>query len=111
MKQEVADYVAKCLACQRVKVEHQRSVGLLQLLEIPEWKWDSVSMNFVVGLPPTMRKNNGIWVIVDRLTKIAHFIAMRNTCTLDQLARTYLEEIVRLHGMPSCIVSDRDTRF
>jgi len=86
-------------------------VGLLQPLDVPEWKWDSVSMDFVVSLPLTQWKNNVIWVIVDRLTKIAHFIAMRNTWTLDQLARAYPEEIVRLHEVPSSIVSDRDTRF
>jgi len=68
-------------------------------------------MNFVVGPPLTRRKNNAIWVVVDRLTKVAHFIAKRNTWTLDQLARLYLEEIVRLHGIPHSIVSDWDTRF
>ena len=68
-------------------------------------------MDFVMGLPLTQRKHDAIWVIVDRLTKSAHFIAMRNTWTLDQLARAYLEEIVQLHGVPSSIVSDRDTRF
>ena len=66
-------------------------------------------MNFVMGLPLTQRKHNAIWVIVDRLMKSAHFIAVRNTWTLDQLARAYLEEIVWLHGVPSSIVSDRDT--
>ena len=111
MKQEVTDYVVKCLTCQRVKVEHQRHVGLLQPLEIPEWKWDLVSIDFVVGLPPTQRKNNMIWVIVDQLTKTAHFIAMKNTWTLDQLIRVYLEEIVRLHRVPSSIVSYWDTKF
>jgi len=112
MKYETTDYVAKCLTCQRVKVEHQRAAGLLQPLDVPEWKGDSVSMDFVVGLPLTRRKNNAIWgLIVDRLTKIAHFIAMRNTWTLDQLARAYLEEIVRLHRMPSSIVSNWDTKF
>jgi len=111
MKQELADYVGKYLTCQHVKEEHQRHAGLLQSLEIPEWKWDSVSVNFVVGLPPTQGKNNVIWVIVDRLTKTAHFIAMRNTGTLDQLARVYLEEIVRSHGVPSSIVSDSDIKI
>jgi len=60
MKQEVIDYVAKYLTCQRMKVEHQRPAGLLQPLEVPEWKWDSVAMDFVVGLPLTQRKNNVI---------------------------------------------------
>jgi len=60
MKQEVADYVAKCLTCQRVKIEHQRPAGLLQLLDVPQWKWDSVSMDFVMGLPLTQKKHNAI---------------------------------------------------
>jgi len=68
-------------------------------------------MDFVIGLPLTQRKHNAIWAIADRLTKSAHFITMKNTRTLDQLARAYLEEIVRLHGVLSSIVSDRDTRF
>jgi len=111
MKQEVADYVAKCPTCRHVKAEHQRPVGLLQPSKIPEWKWDSVFMDFVVGLPPTQRKNNVIWVIMDQFTKTAHFIAMRNTWTLYQLARAYLDEIVLLHGVLSFIVLDQDTRF
>ena len=111
MKQEVADYVARYLTCQRVKIEHQQPAGLLQPLDIPEWKWDSVFVDSVVGLPLPQRKNNVIWVIVDRLTKATHFIAMRNTWTVDHLARAYLEEIVRLHGVPTSIVLDQDTRF
>ena len=70
------------------------------------WKWDSMSMDFVAGLPITQRKNNALWVIANRLTKTAHFIAMRNTWTSDQLARVYLEVIVQPHG-----VLDQDTRF
>ena len=77
----------------------------------PKWKWDSMSMNFVVGLPLTQWKNNAIWVIMDKLSKTANFIGRRNTWTLAQLAYTYLEEIIRLHGVPPSIVSDRDTRF
>jgi len=67
---------------------------------------DSVSIDFVVGLPMTQRKNNAIWVVMDGLTKMAHFISMQNTWTLDQLVRAYLKEIVRLHGLPSSIVFD-----
>jgi len=93
MKQEVADYVARYLTCHRVKIEHQQPARLLQPLDIPEWKWDSLSIDFVVGLLLTQQKNNAIWVIVDRLMKTTHFIAMRNTWTLDQLARAYLKEI------------------
>ena len=94
-----------------MRIEHQRPAGLLQPSDISKWKWELVSMDFMLGLPLTWRKNNAIWVIVDRLTKTAHFIVMGNTWTMDELARAYLEEIVRLHGVPSSIVSDRDTRF
>ncbi|GJV75308.1 reverse transcriptase domain-containing protein [Tanacetum coccineum] len=66
-------FVSKCLTCQQVKIEHQRASGLLQPLEIPVWKWDEISMDFVTGLPQTQRKHDAIWVVVDRLTKSAHF--------------------------------------
>ena len=75
-------------------------------MDVPEWKWDSVSVDFVVSLPLTQRKNNAIWVVGDRLTRTTHFIAMQNTWTLDQLAMESLEETVRLHGVTSSIVSD-----
>jgi hypothetical protein len=77
MREDITEYVAPCDTCQRVKAEHQRPVGLLQLLEIPMWKWDDISMDFVVGLPRTQRGHDAIWVIVDRLTKVAHFIPIR----------------------------------
>jgi hypothetical protein len=74
MREDIAEYVARCNTCQRVKAEHQRPVGLLQTLEIPIWKWDDISMDFIVGLPCTQKGNDSIWVIVDRLTKVAHFL-------------------------------------
>ena len=77
MKREVADYVVRCATFQLVKVEHQRPGGTLQPLDIPEWKWEHISMDFVTGLPCTMRKNNTVWVIVDRLTKSTHFFTIR----------------------------------
>ena len=73
MKREITDYVSKCLTCQQVKAEHQRPAGLLQPLQISEWKWEHITMDFVVGLPATQKGHNGVWVIVDRLTKTAHF--------------------------------------
>ncbi|KAL5540979.1 hypothetical protein UlMin_043776 [Ulmus minor] len=73
MKKEVAEYVAKCLICQKVKAEHQRPGGELQPLDIPEWKWDQITMDFVVGLPRTAKGHDAIWVVVDRLTKDARF--------------------------------------
>ena len=111
MKNEVAEFVSKCMTCQQIKSEHQAPVGKLHPLPIPEWKWEKITMDFVTGLPRTQRKNDAIWVIVDRLTKSAHFLPIRWGCTLDQLAKRYVDEIVRLHGVPLSIVSDRDPRF
>ncbi|WVZ80969.1 hypothetical protein U9M48_028402 [Paspalum notatum var. saurae] len=79
MKRAVAEYVAVCDICQRVKAEHQRPAGLLQPLKIPEWKWEEISMDFIVGLPRTQKGYNSIWVVVDRLTKVAHFIPVNTT--------------------------------
>lgn len=111
MKKEVAEYVSKCLVCQKVKFEHQRPGGLLQPLEIPMWKWDSISMDFVMGLPRTTTGKNAVWVVVDRLTKVAHFIPMKETWSMEELANAYQREVVRLHGVPKDIISDRDPRF
>ncbi|MBN2228639.1 MAG: DDE-type integrase/transposase/recombinase, partial [Candidatus Thorarchaeota archaeon] len=111
MKKEVAEYVAKCLICQKVKAKHQRPGGELQPLDIPEWKWDQITMDFVVGLPRTAKGHDAIWVVVDRLTKSAHFMSIKTTFSLEQLASLYVQEIVRLHGVPKSIVSDRDARF
>ena len=111
MKKDVIDMVNKCLVCQKVKIEHQKPSGMLQPLEIPEWKWDGISMDFVMGLPRTQAGFDAIWVIVDRLTKSAHFLPIRANYPLDKLAQLYIHEIVRLHGVPATIVSDRDPRF
>ncbi|KAK2436442.1 hypothetical protein QL285_021436 [Trifolium repens] len=111
MKRHVAEYVASCLTCQKAKVEHQKPAGMLQSLDIPEWKWNSISMDFITGLPKTRRKHDSIWVIVDRLTKSAHFLPVRITDTVEKLTDIYVAEIVRLHGIPSSIVSDRDPKF
>ena len=111
MKKEVAEFVAKCLVCQKVKIEHQRPGGLLQPLPIPAWKFDSVSMDFVMGLPNAAGGLNAVWVIVDRLTKVARFIPMKKTWSMEQMAEAYSNEIIRLHGVPREIVSDRDPRF
>ncbi|KAJ8751348.1 hypothetical protein K2173_016539 [Erythroxylum novogranatense] len=95
----------------KVKAEHQVPSGKLRPLYIHEWKWQRVTMDFLMGLPKTSRKHDAIWVIVDRLTESAHFLAIRQTDSLHVLARKYIEEIVRLHGIPDSIVSDRDPRF
>lgn len=111
MKCEVADFVSKCLTCQQVKAEHQRPGGKMQPLEVAEWKWEHITMDFVTGFPKSPKKNDAIWVIVDRLTKSAHFLPIKKTDSLATLSRLYLKEIVRLHGVPVSIVSDRDPRF
>src|SRR5262249_7597540 len=111
MKKDVADYVMKCTVCQQVKIEHQRPGGLLKPLKIPEWKWDQITMDFVCGLPRTPAGYDAIWVIVDRLTKSAHFIPINMTYSMEKLARIYIREIVKLHRVPAGIVSDRDPRF
>ena len=111
MKRDVAEYVASCLTCQRVKAEHQRPAGMLKPLTIPEWKWENVSMDFVTGLPRTKTDHDAIWVIVDRLTKSAHFLPVSLKNSVEALGKLYVKEIVKLHGVPVSIVSDRDARF
>ena len=111
MKKEITEHVARCATCQMVKIEHQKPGGTLQPLDIPVWKWEHVSMDFVTGLPMTRRKNDTVWVIVDRFTKSTHFLPMRVNLPLQQLAELYMSKIVRLHGVPMSIVSNRDTRF
>ncbi|WVZ52561.1 hypothetical protein U9M48_003609 [Paspalum notatum var. saurae] len=111
MKRAVAEYVAVCDTCQRVKAEHQRPAGLLQPLKIPEWKWEEISMDFIVGLPRTQKGYNSIWVVVDRLTKVAHFIPVNTTYSGARLAELYISRIVCLHGVPKQIISDRGSQF
>ncbi|GKU98441.1 hypothetical protein SLEP1_g11449 [Rubroshorea leprosula] len=111
MKREIARFVSQCLTCQKVKVEHQRLLGKLQPLPIPQWKWENITMDFVTGLPRTLKGNDSIWVIVDRLTKSAHFLPYRIGTSIEKLTNMYMNEIVKLHGVPVSIVSDRDTRF
>ncbi|GJS88480.1 putative reverse transcriptase domain-containing protein [Tanacetum coccineum] len=103
--------VSKCLTCSRVKVEHQRPSGLLQQPEIPEWKWDKITMDFITKLPKTKSGHDTIWVIVDKLTKSAHFLAMREDYNTERLAKLYIDEIVARHGVLVSIISDRDGRF
>ncbi|KAA3453025.1 pol protein [Gossypium australe] len=111
LKREVTEFVRRCLTCQRVKAEHQLPSGLLQPVKIPQWKWERITMDFVSGLPLTPSKKDAVWVIVDRLTKSAHFIPVRVDYSLQRLAKLYVAEIVRLHGVPVSIISDRDPRF
>ncbi|GKC99775.1 putative reverse transcriptase domain-containing protein, partial [Tanacetum coccineum] len=111
MKAEIATYVSKCLTCAKVKIEYQKPSGLLVQPEIPQWKWENITMDFVTKLPKTATGQDTIWVIVDRLTKSAHFLPMREDDTLEKLTRQYLKEVVSKHGVPVLIISDRDGKF
>ena len=111
MKKEIAEYVSRCGICQQVKIEHQRPAGELQPLPIPEWKWENIAMDFVTGLPKGKKGNDAIWVVVDRLTKSALFLPIKMTDPVDKLAKLYVNEVIRLHGVPISMVSDRDPRF
>ncbi|GJV09900.1 putative reverse transcriptase domain-containing protein [Tanacetum coccineum] len=111
MKAIIAEYVGKCLTCSRVKAECQKPSGLLVQPEIPMWKWERITMDFVTKLPKTSNGHDIIWVIVDRLTKSAHFIPTRETDSMETLTRLYIKEIVSRHGVPISIISDHDSHF
>ena len=104
IKKHVIEFVRHCLTSQQVKAEYQRPAGLLQLFEVVEWKWEHITMDFVTHLPWTSQGHEAVWVIVDRLTKSTHFLVMRMTVTLEEFCMLYMQEIVRLHGVPISIV-------
>jgi hypothetical protein len=110
-KKDIAEFVARCIVCQQVKIEHQRPTGMLQPLEIPQWKWEHITMDFVGGLPRTQRGPDSIWVIVNRLTKSAHFLPVKSNYKTSQYADLFIFEIVKLHGVLVSIISDRDPIF
>ena len=93
MKKDVTEYVSKCLTCQQVRAKHQVSTGLLNPLQISQWKRDNITIDFVSGFPLMQQKHDSIWVIVDRLTKLAHFILVKIDYSMDQLAKLYVDEL------------------
>ncbi|GJS12139.1 reverse transcriptase domain-containing protein [Tanacetum coccineum] len=111
MKADIATYVSKCLTCTKAKAEHQRPFGLLVQPDIPEWKWENITMDFITKLPKTAAGYDSIWVIVDRLTKFAHFLPMREMDSTEKLTRLYMKEIVARHGILVSIISDRDSHL
>ena len=111
MKKEVENFVLRCLVCQQIKTKHQKPFGTLHPLPILEWKWKHITMDFVIGLPCTRAGYDAIWVIVDRLTKSAHFLTIQNNFSLDKLAKLYISEIVKHYGVSVSIISDRDPWF
>ncbi|GKB94015.1 putative reverse transcriptase domain-containing protein [Tanacetum coccineum] len=104
-------YVAICLILCKVKALSIKGLGLLQQPELPEWKWENIIMDFITKLPRTRNGHDSIWVVVDRLTKSAHFLAIHEDYSMEKLARLYTDEIVARHGVPVSIISDRDARF
>jgi hypothetical protein len=108
MKKEIVDFIARCLEFQKVKVEHRHLVGFLQPLPIPEWKWEVVTMDFITKLPRTNKQHDSIMVVVDNLTKAAHFISVKLTHKVANIVDVYMKEISRLHGLPKTTMSDRD---
>jgi hypothetical protein len=111
LKRDGAAHVAVCDVYQSVKVEHHRPSRLLHPLQIPEWKWEEIGMDFIVGLPRTLKGYDSIWVIMDRLTKVAQFIRVKATYKGTQLVELYMSRIVCLHGVPKKIIYDRGSLF
>jgi hypothetical protein len=111
MKIEIARYVARCDTCRRVKAAHMKTAGPLKYLPIPTWKWEDISMDFIVGLPKTVKGFDSIWVTIDRLTKIAQFLLVKVKYTVATYAEFYIARILSLHGVPKTIVSDRGPQF
>jgi hypothetical protein len=111
MKKDIVDYIARCMECQKVKAKHRHPTGLLLPLPIPENKWEVITIDFITKLPRTTRQHDSIMVVVDKLTKASHFLSVKTTHTMANIAEIYMREIVRLHWIPRTIVSDRDTKF
>jgi hypothetical protein len=107
MKIEIACYVVRCDTCRHAKAIHLKVVGPLHSLPIPTWKWEDISMDFIVGLPRTAKGYDSIWVIIDRLTKIAHFLPVKVKYPVISYAELYIARILSLHGVLKTIVSDR----
>ncbi|KAH0716653.1 hypothetical protein KY290_012914 [Solanum tuberosum] len=111
IKRDIAYFVARCSNCQQVKTEHQRLVGLTQDTDTHTWKWEEINMDFMVGLPRTRRQHDSIWFIMDRLTKSTHFLPFKVSYSAEDYSKLYIKEIVKFHGAPLSIISDRGTQF
>ncbi|GKF31965.1 reverse transcriptase domain-containing protein [Tanacetum coccineum] len=111
MKNDIATYVSKCLTYAKVMAEHQGPTGFLVQPEIPEWKWSNITMDLGTKLPKSSQGLDTTWVIIDRLTKSAHFLPKGENDPLDQLARLFLNKIVARHGTPISIICDRNRKF
>ena len=111
MNKDVADYIARCMECQKVKAKYRHPVGLLHPLPIPEKKWEVITVDFITGLPRMNKKHDSIMVVVEKLTKATHFVPVKTMHIMANIAKIFMKEIARLHGIPRTIISDRDTKF
>ena len=111
MKNELAEYIARCFECQQVKTEYQHPTGLLQPLPIPSWKWEIISLDFVIGLPKNQNLNDSIMVVVEKLSKAEDFIPVKTTYKAVNIDDIFLKQNFQLHGIPKVIISDRDPKF
>jgi hypothetical protein len=111
MKKGVANYIARCLECQKVKTKHKKPIGFLQPLPISEWKWEVVMVDFNTNFPRTFKQHDSIMVVVDKMTKETHIILVKNTHKETNIVEIYMKEVVRLHGVPKEIVSERDPKY
>ncbi len=111
LKKEVAEFVARCMEFQQVKLECKHPVDLLHSILILEWKWEVVSMDFFIGLTRTSKQHDSNMVLVDRLSKVTHFIAVKSTNSANEVAHIFIKEIVRLQGLPMKIILDGDAKF
>jgi hypothetical protein len=107
MKRETSQYVSECDTYWKVKADYMKSEGLLQPLSIQDWKWDDISMDFIMGLSLIVRKFDSIWVIIDRLTKFAHFIPVHTKYRVEKYAKIYIARVLCLNRVPKVIISDR----
>jgi hypothetical protein len=111
MKKEVVDFIARCLECQKVKVEHRHPAGLLQPLPTPLWKWEVTTMYFITKFPRNVKKHDSIMVVVGKLTKASHFIPVKSAHKETNIVDIFMHEVARLHGVPKTIMSDKDSKF
>ena len=111
MKKDVVDYIIQFQKCQQVKAKHQHLVGLLQRLPILEWKWETISMDFIMGLPMRTQQHESIMVVVDKLLNSAHFIQVKSTHKTSDIAQIFIKDILWLHSFPKATISNRDSKF
>jgi hypothetical protein len=107
MKQDIAQHISKCLEFQQVKVEHKHPSSLLKPLSIPEWKCETISMDFIKIIPKIVKQHDVIMVVVDKLRKVAHFVPIKSTFKYIDVANIFMKEIFGLHGFPKTIIVEK----